>query len=134
MEQVSRHFSRSFHAASVFCSSLEHAMPRASAPFSAEYSPLISVAYTWIHKDRETHQLATDIKRRDDGSQKPPKADERASAHRAGADARAAWRRLRPTLDRAGTVARPASCTGDLRGTDERAPHAALLTSQENAS
>ena len=51
MEQVSRHFSRSFHDASVFCSSLEHAMPRASAPFSAEYSPLISVAYTWIHKD-----------------------------------------------------------------------------------
>jgi hypothetical protein len=86
MEQVSRHFRRSFHDASVSYSSLAHATLRATAPFSAEYPPLISVAYTWIHDNRESHQLATDIKRRNDGSRQTPKAEEFASARRAGTD------------------------------------------------
>lgn len=133
MEQVSRHFRRSFHDASVSYSSLAHATLRATAPFSAEYPPLISVAYTWIHDNRESHQLATDIKRRNDGSRQTPKAEEFASARRAGTDSRASRRWSRPAPGRVGSPARPSCRARGFRGADEGTPHDALLMSQESA-
>ncbi|WP_408903803.1 hypothetical protein [Rhodopila sp.] len=57
IEPLVRHFRRSFYDATVPCSSPTHAMPRATTPFSAEYSPSISVAYTWIRDNREAISL-----------------------------------------------------------------------------
>lgn len=119
---TARHVPRSF------------ARARQTGMNTAEYSPLITVAYTSIRANREVDHLAIGFKRRNDGPRQTPKAEERAPARRAGIDARSAWRRFRPAPDRAGSPARTPGRARGLRGTDERAPHAALLTSQENAS
>lgn len=131
MEQISRHFRRSFHDASVSHSSLARAIPRASAPISAEFPPLISVACTWIHDNREGHQLATGIKRRSDGSRQTPKAEEFASARGAGTNPRAAWQWPRSAVGRVGSPARSSRRAEGVRGANEGTPYDALLTWQE---
>lgn len=103
------------------------------APHAADYSPLISVAYALPNDDRDTDHLATGFERRNDGPQQPPKAEECAPAHRAGIDARAAWRRFGLTPDRAGAVARPSRRARGVREADKGTPHDALLTLQESA-
>ena len=131
---VSQKRRRSFCYASVYRSSLTRSALRNPISFVAEYSPLISVAYTWLHNNREGHQLATDIKWRDDEPQQSAKAKERASARTAGTDARALRRWPRPALGRVGSLARPSCRARSVRGADEGTPHDALLMSQENAS
>lgn len=131
MEQISRNFRRSFHDASVSHSSLAHAIPRASAPFATEFSPLISIAYARIHDNREGHQRATGIRRRNDGSRQKPKAEEFASARGAGTNPRAAWRWPRSAVGRAGSPARSSCRAEGVRGANEGTPHDALLTWQE---
>ncbi|NJL50211.1 MAG: hypothetical protein HC909_00290 [Blastochloris sp.] len=102
-----------FPSAGVRCDAPDRANTAEHTPIPAEYSPLISVVYLSPGSNREGRQLATGIKRRNDGSRQTPKAEEFASARRAGTDPCAAWRWSRSAAGRVGSSARP-SCAREV--------------------
>lgn len=102
------------------------------APIVAEYSPLISVAYTSAYANPKANLLLIGFERRNDELWQSPKAEESASACRAGTDPGAAWRWPRSAVGRAGSPARPSRRAGGVRGGNEGTPHNALLTWQED--
>lgn len=113
-------------------SALPHEKPPESHANDDANTPTDLVAWHTGRADLSSEPLACGFEQRDDETTQSPPIQQRASADQAGIDARPAWQRTGPALDRDGPFARSTRRERDIRRRDGGTPNAASLTEQEN--